>query len=71
MRALVDFEEEQIRELDRLARKQKISRAALIREAVSDYLEKSAREVAQESFGLWGKRKVDGLAYQERARSEW
>jgi hypothetical protein len=24
-----------------------------------------------DAFGLWGKRKVDGLAYQEKARREW
>jgi hypothetical protein len=24
-----------------------------------------------DAFGLWGKRKVDGLAYQEKVRREW
>ncbi|GLS29858.1 Ribbon-helix-helix protein, copG family [Mesorhizobium albiziae] len=71
MRALVDIDESQILELDRLARKQKQSRAALIREAVADYLGKQAQETTESAFGLWGKRKVDGLAYQEKIRGEW
>lgn len=71
MRALVDIDDSQVRELDRLARKQKQSRAALIREAVADYLETRTRTTTEEAFGLWGQRKIDGLAYQEKIRSEW
>ena len=71
MRALVDIDENQIRELDRLARQRKQSRAALIREAVANYLDKRARTTAENAFGLWGDRKVDGLSYQEKVRSEW
>ena len=71
MRALVDIDDSHIRELDRLAKDQKRSRAALIREAVVDYLDKHAQKTAEDAFGLWGKRKIDGLAYQEKARSEW
>jgi predicted transcriptional regulator len=71
MRALVDIDDSHIRELDRLAKDQKRSRAALIREAVVDYLDKRAQRTAEDAFGLWGKRKVDGLAYQEKVRSEW
>jgi metal-responsive CopG/Arc/MetJ family transcriptional regulator len=71
MRALVDIDESQVRELDRLAKKQKQSRAALIREAIADYLEKKAQGTAENAFGLWGRRKVDGLAYQEKIRNEW
>lgn len=71
MRTLIDLEEENIRALDQLAARRKRSRAALIREAVSDYLERNAVGEAGEAFGLWGNRKVDGLDYQERLRSEW
>jgi len=71
MRALVDMDEGQVKELDPLARKQKRSRAALIREAINDYLEKRKQETAESAFGLWGKGKIDGLAYQEKIRSEW
>ena len=71
MRTLIDIDEESIRELDRLAVRHKRSRAALIRQAVSDYLERNAVEDSGEAFGLWGERKTDGMAYQEKLRSEW
>ncbi|MCO5161648.1 MAG: ribbon-helix-helix domain-containing protein [Mesorhizobium sp.] len=71
MRTLIDIEEESIKELDRLAARQKRSRAALIRDAVSDYLDRNAVEDSGEAFGLWGERKTDGLRYQEKLRSEW
>jgi metal-responsive CopG/Arc/MetJ family transcriptional regulator len=71
MRALVDIEENQIERLDELARRQKRSRAALIRQALREYLDARAAESTEDAFGLWGERAVDGLEYQERVRSEW
>lgn len=71
MRTLVDVGESQVRELDELSKQQKRSRAALIREAIDDYLAKRRSQREDEAFGLWGKRKVDGVAYQEKVRREW
>lgn len=71
MRTLIDIEDESIKRLDELAARRKRSRAALIRDAVSDYLERNAVRQAGEAFGLWRERKVDGLDYQEKLRSEW
>ena len=71
MRALIDIDEKQIRELDRLAKGQKRSRASVIREAVSDYLDRKAADTDKDAFGLWGERKIDGLAYQDKMRGEW
>ena len=71
MRALVDIEDYQIERLDELARRQKRSRAALIRQALREYLNSRAAESAENAFGLWGGRAGDGLEYQERIRSEW
>lgn len=71
MRALVDMNDAQIEALDTLAKRMGQSRAALIRAAIDDYLARHRREQVEDGFGLWGKRKVDGLAYQEKARSEW
>ncbi|HMF68153.1 MAG TPA: ribbon-helix-helix protein, CopG family [Phyllobacterium sp.] len=71
MRALITLDDTQIRDLDRLAKKEKQSRAALIRQAIDDFLEKQSAEVAKDAFGLWGQRRIDGLAYQENIRSEW
>lgn len=71
MRALVDIPETQLRALDELSRSAKRSRAALIREAIEDYLSKRQRRQTSDAFGLWGDRRVDGLEYQDRIRGEW
>lgn len=71
MRALIDIDEKQIRELDRLAKNQKRSRASVIREAVSDYLDSKAAAAGKDAFGLWGQSKIDGMAYQDKIRGEW
>ena len=71
MRTLVDLVESQVAALDRLAKRQDRSRAALIREAVDDYLGRHSLAREDDAFGSWGKDAVDGLAFQERARGEW
>lgn len=71
MRTLVDMSEAQIDALDLIARREQRSRAALIRTAVDDYLERHHRREVDDGFGLWGNGKVDGLDYQEKVRGEW
>jgi metal-responsive CopG/Arc/MetJ family transcriptional regulator len=71
MRTLIDLADRQIEALDELSKKEKRSRAALIRQAVDDYLGRQRGKQEEEAFGLWGKRKVDGLAYQKKVRGEW
>ena len=71
MRTLVDLGRAQLQALDELSRKEKRSRAALIRRAIDEYLAKQLEKQEGDAFGLWGKRKIDGLAYQEKVRSEW
>ena len=71
MRTLVEVGDIQIRELDALSKEEKRSRAALIREAIDDYLARRRKKYEGDLFGLWGKRKVDGLVYQEKVRREW
>ena len=71
MRTLVDVGDSQLQELDELSKEEKRSRAALIREAIDDFLAKRRSKHEGDAFGLWGNRKVDGLVYQERLRSEW
>lgn len=70
MRTLVDLGAERVEELDRLARERTKSRAALIREAVDEFLARH-RGGGEEAFGLWGPEAPDGLAFQEQARREW
>ena len=71
MRTLIDLLDVQVQALDELSRSEKRSRAALIRQAVDEYLSKRRGGAHDEAFGLWGDRRVDGLAYQEKLRSEW
>jgi metal-responsive CopG/Arc/MetJ family transcriptional regulator len=71
-RALVGIPESDLKSLDALSDIQNVSRAELIRQAVSMYLMqfKPATE-ASGAFGLWQSRGMDGLAYQAKLRDEW
>jgi metal-responsive CopG/Arc/MetJ family transcriptional regulator len=71
MRTLVDIDALQLRALDEMAEREKRSRASLLRQAVTEYLEKRTARPLDHAFGLWGDRMIDGLEYQERVRSEW
>jgi Ribbon-helix-helix protein, copG family. len=70
MRTLVDIPEGELEQLTVLSRTRKVSRAELIRQAVSGFLSENKAGM-ENSFGLWKKRAVDGVEYQERLRNEW
>ena len=70
MRTLIDIPDKQIKDLASICKAEKVSRAEVIRQAISAYLD-TKRPNAVDAFGLWKDRAVDGLAYQEQARSEW
>lgn len=70
MRILVDANEAQVAALDELAKRERRPRAAVIRAAIDDYVARRKQDRIKEGFGLWGTGE-DGLAYQERLRSEW
>jgi metal-responsive CopG/Arc/MetJ family transcriptional regulator len=71
MRTLVDIPKAQLAALAEIGARRKLSRAAVIREAIAVYLGQHRRAERMDAFGLWGQRKVDGLAYQEKMRGEW
>jgi len=71
MRTLIDLPDAQIQALALLCERVRQPRAAVIREAVAEYLERRAMKSADAAFGLWGARAGDGLAYQHKARAEW
>lgn len=74
MRTLVDLPQNQLEALARLGKANGRSRAALVREAVAEYLGKHQAGDLDEAFGLWQNETgevEDGLAYQERLRAEW
>ena len=71
MRTLVDLTDRQAGALDQLSKSEKRSRAALIRQAIDDYLAKRHNGQESDAFGLWGERKADGLAYQASRPIPW
>ncbi len=70
MRTLIDLPEDAIEKLDALGEREKRSRASMIREAVAEYLAQR-QSSSTTAFGLWGKRKIDGLDYEKKVRAEW
>ena len=72
-RFLVDVPADDVRKLDEIAKREGKSRAAVLREAVSIYLEESRKEGFEKYFGLWERHgsTVDGLAYERQLRDEW
>lgn len=75
MRTLIDIPDSQIKELTRISKVEKRSRASLIREAVGVLLElrkkKRKKSAIEAGFGLWGDYAIDGVEYQRKIRSEW
>jgi Ribbon-helix-helix protein, copG family len=72
-RFLVDVPADDVRKLDEIAKREGKSRAAVLREAVSNYLEASGKEGFEKYFGLWERHgsTVDGLEYERQLREEW
>jgi len=71
MRILVDIGDTQVQVLDARSKQSKKSRAALIRDAIGEYLSRRRPKQPTTAFGLWGEHEIDGLAYQEKIRAEW
>jgi hypothetical protein len=71
MRTLIDLPDIQIQALAALCERVRQPRAAVIREAVAEYLERHATKSPDAAYGLWGTDVADGLAYQQKARAEW
>lgn len=71
MRVLVDLPERHISALDEFGVRSGQSRAALVRQAVSDFLARHRRDGEGDCFGLWGSQGADGLVFQEQIRREW
>lgn len=71
MRTIVDIPQEQIELLAAIGKREQLSRAELMRRAISEYINRHQPEQQETAFGLWRQRDEDGLAYQERLRQEW
>ena len=71
MRTIFEIPDDKVKELDRLCKAQKISRAELMRRAIDKYLLDTPLVRREASFGIWKRKKIDSLKYEASLRNEW
>jgi metal-responsive CopG/Arc/MetJ family transcriptional regulator len=71
MRTLVDIPESDLSKLTKMSKAKKVSRAQLVRLAISEYLGKDKEDSLDKLAGIWADRNIDGLEYQLAMRREW
>ncbi|WP_253308469.1 MULTISPECIES: CopG family transcriptional regulator [unclassified Rickettsia] len=73
MRTIIDIPDTQIKILDQLSQKKKISRAQIVRQAVTNYITDytESKKSYESAFGIWKDKKLDSLTYQSKLREEW
>jgi len=74
MRSIIDIPEPMTDAVRLLAEQLGVSRAELVRRALTSFLAQSQQAgVAHAAFGIWAKnaQQVDGLSYQAKLRAEW
>jgi hypothetical protein len=72
-RFLVDVPADDVRKLDEIAKREGKSRAAVLREAVAEYLEIFGKDGFEKYFGLWARHgvEIDAHEYDRKRRAEW
>jgi hypothetical protein len=71
MRTLVDIPDRQLSDLNIICSTKKLPRAEVIRQAIKAYIDVNKAVPPSQAFGLWSQPLADGLAYQDKVRSEW
>ena len=73
MKVLINFSEEQVEALDKIARSRKSPRMRIVQEAVDYYLSQESLKKGESlnGFGAWKGKKIEGLQYQRKMRGEW
>jgi metal-responsive CopG/Arc/MetJ family transcriptional regulator len=72
MRTIINLPQEYVDALSEISRREKISRAEVIRRAIDDYLKKSGSLPDSDSaFGIWKAKVPDTLRYIDALRTEW
>jgi metal-responsive CopG/Arc/MetJ family transcriptional regulator len=71
MRTIIDIPAATLKEIDGLATSEKVSRAEVIRRAMTEYVQKRARPKKDAGFGIWKTRRIDALAHEDELRREW
>ena len=70
MLTIIDIPERQLKTLTQLGQERGMSRAEVIRQAITIFL-KLHESPPDRAFGLWKDRTEDGLRYQRLLRDEW
>ena len=73
MRTIVDIPDNQVKVLKQLSEQKKISRAKIIRQAITDHIANNTKIASnhKKAFGIWKNTKIDSIAYQRKLRDEW
>ena len=71
MRTIVDVPDAMLSEVDALAEREHISRAEAVRRALAAYLAARATSRPEAAFGIWKRKKIDPLDYEDSLRGEW
>jgi hypothetical protein len=71
MRTIIELPAAQIDALDALCRRERISRAEAIRQAVAAHVGRASAVARTSAYGLWRDRGIDALAYERQLREEW
>jgi hypothetical protein len=71
MRTIIDLPADQLEDLASICRRDGISRAEAIRQAVANHVRRERHARPARAFGLWRGRSIDGLEYERRVRLEW
>ena len=71
MRTIIEISDEQLKGLSYICERKNISRAELIRQAISLYLQENISVKNDYSFGIWKNKAIDSVDYQNKLREEW
>jgi metal-responsive CopG/Arc/MetJ family transcriptional regulator len=69
-RTIIDLPDDQLREIDRVCRVLKLSRAEAVRRGVAAFLQQN-QTVEQNGYGLWRDARTQAKGLAERIRSKW
>jgi len=73
MRTIIDIPDSQIKILDQLSQRKKISRTQIVRQALTNYITDytESKKGYESAFGIWKDKQLDSLVYQSKLRDEW
>ena len=71
VRTIIDLPNDQLEALGAISSREKTSRAEIVRRAVGKYIREQQLAKGRSAFGLWKKKKINSLKYENRLRAEW